>query len=94
MIMARRRIPTQSIQLHLRIRKPKGIKITRELLQSAVDRFIETGEETPGITITGVVWIKGEREYPYSDPEQFQEILSKAKKAHLSPRVFSLASDE
>lgn len=99
--MARRKKPAkiinQSIQVSVVVNKPRGTLITPQLLTEAVNVFLESGDMPTGFEISGILWTKQfpgrKKEYAYTNPSDFHEILQKAKQIGIAPKVFSLASE-
>ena len=93
--MARRSgLRTQSLQVHVRIKVPKGSTIGPKVIQGAIDDYIRTGVLHPAVEIDTITWHKEytngkAKDYEYDDPDQFLEILSAAQKAGILPKFFS-----
>ena len=78
-----------SIQIRVRVRRPKHLKLTKEFLASAIRYRIENGEDLPGIEITGVVWENPAKTYHYNEPHEIDRALEAASKImKIDPSVF------
>ncbi len=78
-----------SIQIRIKVHRPKSIKLTRAFLAEAVRYRIENSEDLPGIKITGIVWENPAKTYVYEDPEEIDKALIAAGRImKIDPSVF------
>lgn len=87
-------LKSQSLQVRVRAKVPKGFLITPKVLQEALDSYINNEVAPQGFEISMIIWHKEyvdgrEKDYEYSDESDFPAILSAAKKAGIVPRFFS-----
>lgn len=98
--MAKRSRPirAQSLQVSVRMKKPSGIEITPQVIQEAINEYIERQRLPPGFEISLIVWHKeysggGQKDYKYENANDFLPVLQAAKRAGILPKVFSRASE-
>lgn len=78
-----------SIQIRVWINRPVNIKLTRAFLADAVRYRMETGENLPGIIVTGVVWENPNKTYYYEDePEITRALYAAHHMMRIDPSVF------
>lgn len=66
------------VQIHVRFKRPSGMKITAEFLKELVEEWAETGETPTGVEITPVVWSgPGRREKRAVDAHEIDEVRDK-----------------
>lgn len=71
---------SKRLQVSIAVSRPQQVTVTKELLRSALKRFIQTGRMPKGMKITGIVW-ENEPSYikEYDDPGRFAEVLERAE---------------
>lgn len=51
------------IQINVKIKKPRGKKVPKRIIEEAVERWAATGQESPFIQIRAVHWLNPERKH-------------------------------
>ena len=78
-----------TIQISVKVRRKKGKQVTKEALQKAIERRIETGINPPGIVITAINWRAGQKNYIYTKARDIESILDKLRYIpEIRPGVF------
>lgn len=91
-------IRSQSLQVSVKIKRPRGHTINPKLIQKIIEDFIDDGEIAEGFEIEMIIWhkelVSGQvKDYRYYKNSDFHEILDKARRIGIVPKVFFPASD-
>lgn len=82
------RLRAVSIQIRVRVHRPKNVELTKSFLVDAVRYRTEYGEDLPGIEITGIYWEKSGRTYTYEGDRIDGALQSMLKFIDMRPGVF------
>ena len=92
--MAHRR-RTLSIQVFVRVRKPKHVKVTREFLDEVVTRWVYTGEQVPGTEVKAVHWRRdGGRDREANTDVALEDVRVNLLQRMIGLLGFSVAEEE
>jgi hypothetical protein len=71
------------VQVAVRVKKPRGVKITKAFLKAAVQRYADTGRAPRGVQIVTIRWINPVRKDPskavWKSSEDSGQSLSQAR---------------
>lgn len=73
-----------SVQVSIKLRLPKGFRITKKVLNDAYLQWVETGELPPSMEIRGIFWKNGARRslldfWRYSSHSDLETIIPNYK---------------
>lgn len=77
------------VQVHIKIRKPRGVTFTAEFMRKVVEEWAETGKTPAGIEITPVQWSgPGRKTKSTSDEFEIAEVRERLIRRVVRQSVF------
>jgi len=89
-----RRTVDHQIQVGITVRRPKGVRITREFLLQCLYYYAEHGDPPPGVTVRVIEWTKAGRTYVYEEPHDIQAALQAALRITSNFRFMGIETGE